>query len=131
MYASACSLLLTFVVMSCGGSPTLTDQERAKLDPYLQSLLTEGTVSADRYEMTVRPDGTREYGIIVRTTSVDSLRAAGIRVQSVFGDVVTARVSVDELRVIARLPSVRAVQNGGKNTLHNTLIIPTSKRRHS
>jgi hypothetical protein len=130
MPTSACSLLLMFFLLSCGGPPTLTDQERAKLDPYLQSLVTEGTVSADRYEMTVRPDGTREYGIIVRTTSVDSLRAAGIQVQSVFGDVVTARVTVDELRVIARLPSVRAVQNGGKNMLHNTLLIPTSERPH-
>jgi hypothetical protein len=88
-------------------------------------------VKADRYDVTVRHDGTREYGIIVRTTSVDSLRAAGIRIQSVFGDVVTARVTVDELLDIARLPSVRAVQNGARSTLHNTLFIPTSERRHS
>jgi len=88
-------------------------------------------VPADRYDMTRRPDGTREYGIIIRTTSVDSLRAAGIRIQSVFGDVITARVSVDELRTIVRLPSVRAVQSGGKNTLHNSLLMPTSERRHT
>jgi hypothetical protein len=131
MPTSACSLLLMFVLFSCGGPPTLTDQELAKLDPYLHALITEGTVPAERYDMTLRPDGTREYGIIIRTTSVDSLRAAGVRVQSVFGDVVTARVSVDELRNIVRLPSVRAVQSGGKNTLHNSMLTPTSERQHS
>lgn len=131
MSTSACTMLLAFAVFSCGGPPTLTDQERAKLDPNLHALLTGGSVSTDRYDMTVRSDGTREYGIIIRTTSVDSLRAAGIRIQSVFGDVITARVSVDELRTIVRLPSVRAVQSGGKNTLHNSLLEPTSERQRT
>lgn len=124
-------LLLAFLVLSCGGPMALTEAERAKLDPGLQSLLTEGTGTEAGYDVTVRPDGTREYGVIVRTTDAEQLRAAGVRVQSVSGDVVTVRVSVDELRTVARLPSVRAVQNSGKNTLHNSLINPTTGRPHS
>jgi len=124
-------LLLAFLMLSCGGPMALTEAERAKLDPGLQSLLAEGTGPETRYDVTVRSDGTREYGVIVRTTDAEQLRAAGIRVQSVFGDVVTVRVSVDELRNVARLPAVRAVQNSGKDTLHNSLINPTTGRQHS
>jgi len=112
-------MLLAFLMLSCGGPMALTEAERAKLDPGLQSLLAEGTGTESGYDVTVRSDGTREYGVIVRTTDAEQLRAAGIRVQSVFGDVVTVRVTVDELRNVARLPAVRAVQNSGKDTLHN------------
>jgi hypothetical protein len=114
--------LLAFLVLSCGGPMALTEAERAKFDPGLQVLLAEGTGTGSRYDVTIRPDGTREYGVIVRTTDAEQLRAAGIRVQSVLGDVVTVRVTVDELRSVARLPSVRAVQNSGRNTLHNSLF---------
>lgn len=114
-----CLMLLVSLSLSCGGPMALTDAERAKLDPGLQALLVEGTGSESRYDVTIRPDGTREYGVIVRTTDAEKLRAAGIHVQSVLGDVVTVRVTVDELCNVARLPSVRAVQNSGKNTLHN------------
>ena len=131
MPAYACSIFLALLVLSCGGPMALTDAERAKLDPGLQALLTEGTGTDSGYDVTIRPDGTREYGVIVRTTDAEQLRAAGIRVQSVLGDVVTVRVTVDELRNVARMPSVRAVQNSGKNTLHNSLINPTTGRQHS
>jgi len=131
MPAYACSIFLALLVLSCGGPMALTDAERAKLDPGLQALLTEGTGTDSGYDVTIRPDGTREYGVIVRTTDAEQLRAAGIRVQSVLGDVVTVRVTVDELRTVARLPSVRAVHNSGKNTLHNSLINPTTGRQHS
>jgi hypothetical protein len=106
-------------MLSCGGPLVLTAAERDKLDPGLQTLLAEGIGSETRYDVTIRPDGTREYGAIVRTTDVEQLRAAGIRVQSVLGDVVTVRVTVDELRNVARLSAVRAVQNSGKNALHH------------
>jgi hypothetical protein len=112
-------MLLAFVVVSCGGPQALTEAERAKLDPGLQTLLAEGTGPESRYDVTTRPDGKVEYGVIVRTADAEQLRAAGIRVQSVLGDVVTVRVTVDELRTVARLPAVRAVQDSGKNTLHN------------
>ena len=131
MPAYACSMLLAFLLVACGGPMALTEAERAKLDPGLQSLLAEGTGSEAHYDLSIRTDGTREYGVIVRTTDAEKLRAAGIHVQSVLGDVVTVRVTVDELRDVARLPSVRAVQNSGRNTLHNSLFNPTTGRQYS
>jgi hypothetical protein len=112
-------MILAFLVLSCGAPQTLTEEERAKLDPGLQALLAEGTGPESHYDITTRPDGKVEYGVIVRTADAEQLRAAGIRVQSVLGDVVTVRVTVEELRNLARLTAVRAVQNSGKNTLHN------------
>ena len=105
------------VALSCSG-PGLSVEERAKLDPVLQELVSGQTVSEQRYDVTVRPDGTKEYGVIVRTDAPDDVRALGVAVGSVFGDVVTVRVTPDELRRIAALKTVKSVQNSGKNLPH-------------
>lgn len=105
------------VALSCSG-PGLSVEERAKLDPVLQELVSGQTVSEQRYDVTVRPDGTKEYGVIVRTDAPDEVRALGVAVGSVFGDVVTVRVTPDELKRIAALKTVKSVQNSGKNVPH-------------
>jgi hypothetical protein len=110
--------LLACIVLfcvSCGETARLTDNEKAKLDPDLQALFETPEPSDDRYEVSVRPDGSREYALVVRTSDPAELRAAGIAVGSVFGDVVTVRVTKAELRRILSLHSVRAVQNSTKS----------------
>lgn len=48
----------------------------------------------------------------------EELQSTGIKIQSVFGNVLTARLTLPELRKILSLPSVRSVENGSKNYLH-------------
>ena len=113
------AILLLFFVASCCGSRELSSSERAKLTPGLLALLTEESAPDALYDVSMRADGTKEYGIIVRSTNPDELRAQGIAVQSAIGDVITVRVSKEQLRSLLSLPSVRSVDQGSKNQLHN------------
>ncbi|MCC6398557.1 MAG: hypothetical protein IT282_16205 [Bacteroidetes bacterium] len=122
-------LLFAAMLVSCSTEPVLTADEQAKLDPMLQELVLGRSINERRYDCTVRPDGTREYGVIVRTGAPDEIRALGIAVGSVFGEIVTVRVNAAELRRVASLKSVTSIQNSGQNTLHNSLPhIPTERR---
>ena len=112
------AILLLLFATSCCGSRELSSAERAKLTPGLLALLTEESVPDEFYDVNVRADGTKEYGVIIRSTNPDELRAQGIKVQSLFGDAITARVSKDQLRALLSLPSVRSLDEGSKNQLH-------------
>jgi len=107
--------LLSLLLFSCAGANRLSDLERSKLDPAVQRLLTQERMVETDYDMTIRPDGSKEYGLIVRTKNVDELRKAGIRVSSVFGEVAAVRATLEELTRLVDLPSVRSVQNSSKN----------------
>jgi len=113
------AILLLFFVASCCGSRELNSSERAKLTPGLLALLTEESAPDELFDVSERADGTKEYGIIIRSTNPDELRAQGIKVQSAIGDVITARVSKEQLRSLLSLPSVRSVNQGNKNQLDN------------
>lgn len=86
-----------------------------KLDFTLQRLVLGEVVGEDQLPAAIRPDGSKEYGVIVRTNNVDELTKAGFQPNSVFGDVVTVRVTVEELRRLVKLSSVRFVEAGSKN----------------
>lgn len=107
--------MLAFLALCCGSSRELADAERAKLHPMLQRLLEDPSGYAFCCDMSVRPDGTRVYAVIIRSSDPDELRKAGIPLSSVMGDVITARVSLEELRKVIRLPSVRWVETGSTN----------------
>jgi hypothetical protein len=111
------SLGLLFLFAACGGS-RVSESELLKLDPPLQRLLSDRAVNEAEYDVTVRPDGTKEYGVIIYTDRPEELRAAGVRVNSIVRDFATARVSRDELRSIVSLAIVRAVKNSVKDGLH-------------
>jgi hypothetical protein len=106
--------LLGLLLFSCSGA-RLSDVERSKLDPALQRLLSGERVVESEYDTAIRPDGSKEYALVVRSSNVDELKKAGIQVSSVFGDVVTVRVTLEELRKVVALSTVRSVQNGSKN----------------
>ena len=103
------------LLLSCSSSSNLSDLERSKLDPPLLILVESGTALESSFDSGVRSDGEKEYGVIIRSSNVEELKSAGIRIGSVFGDVITARVTVNELRKIVSLSSVRAVTAGSKN----------------
>jgi hypothetical protein len=100
---------------ACSSSSNLSEADRLKLDPLLVRLLNAERILDADYDSNLRPDGTREYAVIIRSKSVEDLRSAGIQVASVFGDVITARVNIAELKKIVRLNSVRAITVGSKN----------------
>lgn len=106
--------LMALLSVCCCGSRELTPEERAKLEPRLLALLTEEDSSEELYDVTQRADGTKEYGVIVRCTKPDELRAAGIPVRSVISDVVTANVTREQLRLILSFSSVRWVEQGSR-----------------
>jgi hypothetical protein len=110
--------VLCLFALSCSGSMTLSEAERSKLDPPLTKLLVDERVLDADYDVGLRPDGSKEYGIIIRSHNVEDLRSAGIRVGSVFGDVITARVTIPELRKVLGITSVRSIQVGSKNYPH-------------
>jgi hypothetical protein len=113
LWAIIASLFL--MLASCASTTGLTEAERQKLDPPLQRLLTGERVSESEYDIAMRLDGSKEYAVVVRSNNADELKKAGIRVSSVFGDVVTVRVTLEELRKIVGLSTVRSMQNGSKN----------------
>jgi len=108
----------SLIFSTCASQSDLTPDQRAKIDPVLQVLLEREDVSPSQYDISIRPDGTREYGIIVYGSAADTLRALGIPLQSVLGEMMTARVSVAQLRLLAAQPTVRAIQNSSRNVPH-------------
>jgi len=106
------------ILVGCSSTTELTEVERQKLDPPLLMLLRGETVAESDFDASLRKDGTREYAVIIRSKNADEVKSAGIQVGSVFSDVITARVTIAELRKILSLSSVRAVQTSSKNYPH-------------
>jgi hypothetical protein len=106
------------LLSACTSSPELTKEERAKLDPALSKLFSGINIDEKEYDVFTKPDGLKEYEVIIRVSKPDELQAAGIRLQSNFGPVLTARVTLSELRKILSMSSVQTVQNGSRNYLH-------------
>lgn len=113
-YAALMAVLFLF---GCSGSGRLSDADRAKLDPPLQRLLSGKQIAETDYDISIRQDGTKEYAVIIRSRNPDEVKSAGIRISSAYGEVLTARVSRDELAGLLRLPSVRFVESSSRNSI--------------
>jgi hypothetical protein len=111
-----------FMLLSLQCSPTksLSDAEKAKLDAPMNRLLTGGQVDKNLIDETLRTDGTKEYAVIVRSEHPEDIKALGVVVSSVFGDVIVVHATIEELRKIASLPSVRALEAGSKKNILRT-----------
>lgn len=68
----------------------LTDEERSKLDPPLLRLLEKQPINESDYDIHIRPDGTKVYGVIIRGTNPEHVSQLGIQLNSVFGNVIFA-----------------------------------------
>lgn len=107
-------ILLSF---RCSSSKSISDIEKSKLDFPLVRLFAGEQVDKSLVGETLRPDGTKVYAIIVRSVHPEEIRALGVVVSSVFGDVIVIHATIEELRKIASLPSVRALEVGSKKTI--------------
>jgi hypothetical protein len=109
-------ITLALLLSGCAASaPRLSGVEEQKLDPSLQKLLLGTVTEPAEYDIAPGPNGERQYAVLARTEDVDQIRRAGLAVTSVAGDVAVVRVSVEQLRLLAGLSSVKRVSNGSKN----------------
>lgn len=89
---------------------TLTKPQMEKLAPSLQRLVQNEARSMDRFTTAEREDGTLVYSVILRSTDPAALRAANLPINSVQGPIVTARLSVAQIRTAATLKPVEKIE---------------------
>ena len=109
---------LILILVGCSSTKELTEAERQKLDPQLTMLLRGDAVADSDLDVGPRTDGSKEYAVIIRSKNAEEIKQAGIQIGSAFSDVITARVTISELRKIVGLASVRAIQASSKNRPH-------------
>jgi hypothetical protein len=117
MFLRLLGVLCIFCALQCSQETSISREETDKLDPGLRRLFADMPPADASYDVSLRPNGVKEYGVIIHSSSPQDLRDAGITVGSVFGDIVTARVSVDELRRAVSLPTVRAVEQANRSEI--------------
>ncbi len=110
-------LLFSVLALYCSSTKSLSEAEKAKLDLPLLHLLTDKHVEENRLDILTRSDGTKEYAVIVQSVHPEDIRTLGITISSVFGDIIVVHASLEELKNIVSLPSVRAVRTGSRRTI--------------
>jgi len=111
---------LAILTFQCSSTQSLSNTEKAKLDAPLTRLLTGDQVGNSFVDETIRPDGTSEYAVIVRSEHPEEIKAMGIAVGNVFGDVIIVHATIEELRKIVSLPAVRALESGSRKNILRT-----------
>jgi hypothetical protein len=109
--------LITLLSFQCSSSKSLSDTEKAKLDAPLMHLLIDDREDDKRLDITRRPDGTKEYAVIVQSEHAEAIRALGINVSSVFGDIIVVHVTFEELKNIVSLSTVKSVRTGSRRNI--------------
>jgi len=109
--------VLTLLSAQCSSTKSLSDTEKAKLDSPLLHLLSGDNENDKRLDITHRADGIKEYAAIVQSEHPEAIRALGINVSSVFGDIIVVHVTLEELKKIVSLITVKAVRTGSKRTI--------------
>jgi hypothetical protein len=93
----------------------LTREEKDKLDLPLQKLVSGETINENMYNIYIAADGTKRYGIIIRSSDPEAIRQAGVEINSVYDDIITAKLTLNEIRKITALPAVITIQNTSKS----------------
>ncbi len=109
--------VLTLLSIQCSSTKSLSDIEKAKLDPPLLHLLSGDRDDDKRLDITHRADGTKEYAVIVQSENPEAIRALGITVSSVFGNIIVVHVTLEELKNIVSLSTVQSIRTGSKRNI--------------
>lgn len=124
IYTYAFTLLLAGLVLPVSSvmGQALTDAERSRLDASFQSVVAEeypetglaaaGMAPEPLENEALAKSGETRYGAAIYTSNVQAVRQAGISVNSVESDFVTARVSASDLLTLAQLDDVQWVDAG-------------------
>ena len=108
---------LAIISFQCSSTKSLSEAEKAKLDPPLLHLLSGDREDDKRLDITQRAEGIKEYAVIVQSEYPEDIRALGINVSSVFGNVIVVHATIHELIKIVSLSTVQAVRTGSRRTI--------------
>jgi len=109
---TTCIFLL--VAFAGEGTADLPGNSHARLDPALAALMSvpasERSTFAGKFKVLATPAGD-ELGVILEYTGdLARLRAAGARIRTQLGAILTATIPVDKLKAVAALPGIKYIQ---------------------
>ena len=108
-------LTLVLILSACTSGAQLSRAEQEKLDPALQKLLLEDPLPEKNYSISVTADGQKLYGVIITSTNPDDLEKTGIVPNTISGEIVTARITIEEMKKAVLLESVKMIKNSSKS----------------
>ena len=112
------TLFTVFVLIQAGhlGNSPVRPIDPGKLNPSLQTLLVQHGVQisgAPAFGIPVRSyrdqQGQQRYGVLIKTNDVTQVQNSGIHLNAVFGSYATAKVTTDELLLLASRQEVSYV----------------------
>lgn len=118
---NAPAIFFCALLAGCSSLGRLTEAELAKIDPPIQRMLSGERVAELEETSRLRPDGSREYPVIVRTVNPQEIEEMGITIESRFGEILTVRATGDEIKKLARRPSVTGIRLGSRNEPNTTI----------
>ncbi len=95
------------LTVGCAHTDQLSESVLEKLDAPLQQLITSPETKEDQ-----------QCVVLVHTTALDDLRAEGVTVSSSVGGIAITRITIRQLKRIAELPSVTAIESNNRRTPH-------------
>jgi hypothetical protein len=107
--------LAIYFSTGCNSRGTLTTMEKQKLDIQLQKLITEEDMPEGLYNISTDDSGLKRFGVIITVSDTSALRKAGIPVSSMHAGIVTAKLTVEELRRATEIPEVISIKNTSKS----------------
>ncbi|NNE45908.1 MAG: hypothetical protein HKN37_04525 [Rhodothermales bacterium] len=107
---SRTALAALAVVAMCSSSSTLSADQMAKLDAPLQGLVRGDGQLAHLLTEVQSADGKARYAVILRVNDAAAVRSSGLPIASSAGTIMTARLSVSEIRRAAGIAAIVAVE---------------------
>jgi hypothetical protein len=115
--------LLTGALLMAGSrlillAGTPGEADWAKLHPYFQQVLRERAMNAPALPLKA---SRTTYDAIIYTRNPDELRSAGLHLNSVLPEFVTAQVTAEELERVAGINAATYIDPGCTNVIQNDL----------
>jgi len=107
-----------FGMFGCSSKEILTEAEKEKLDYQLQRLMTGEVVADNLFNVYTDESGNKRYGVVITASDPEALGRNGIPINSVSGQIITAKLTLDEIRKVLNIPGVKSIQNTSKNYPH-------------
>ena len=112
------NMILVYAIIlfsGCAMGVKLSPAEKEKLDPALQQLILDDSTPEKNYSVTLTKDGQKLYGVIISCVNPDDLEKAGIVPNTISGEIVTARITVAEMRKAVQIETVKSIKNSSKS----------------
>lgn len=96
---------------------SFTEMQWGKLDHALKLLFREGPDNPFfTYQISTREDGERAYGVLLRASNPEALAEANLPLGNPSGEIVTGRLTLEEIRRATRLDAVVSISNPSEAT---------------